>query len=311
METITFLLSGTLIAGTPLLIAALGALISEKSGVLNLSIEGMMAVGAIAAFMVVFNAGGDWGGGYWLGLVAGGLAAMALSAVFGFVVLVTLGNQVATGLAIGILGIGLSGLIGRSYDSATVAPMAKLPIPFLADLPVIGPGIFSHVSLVYLAPVMAAATWWVLTSTKLGLRLRAVGEDPHAAHSIGINVRLVRFLAVLYGGFCAGVAGGFISIVSATLWADGLIAGRGWIVVALVVFGTWRAGRIALGAYLFGLATLSGLLVQTTGVDIPSQLLSSVPYIVTIVAIAFLSMQPARVRLNEPVSLGQVYHQTR
>ena len=306
METLTFLLSGTLIAGTPLLIAALGTLITEKSGVLNLSIEGMMAIGAIAAFMVVFN-----GGGYWPGLVAGGLAAMALSAVFGFVVLVTLGNQVATGLAIGILGIGLSGLIGRPYDSATVAPMAKLPIPVLADLPVIGPGLFTHVPLVYLAPVMAIATWWVLTSTKLGYRIRAVGEAPDAAHSIGINVRLIRFLAVLYGGFCAGVAGGFISIVSATLWADGLIAGRGWIVVALVVFGTWRAGRIALGAYLFGLATLSGLLVQTTGIDIPSQLLSSVPYIVTIIAITVLSMQPARVRLNAPVSLGQVYHQPR
>lgn len=306
METLTFLLSGTLIAGTPLLIAALGELVTEKTGVLNLSIEGLMATGAIAAFIVVAN-----GGGHWPGLLAGGLAAMALSAVFGFVVLVTLGNQVAAGLAIGILGIGLSGLIGRPYDSATVLPMAKLPIPGLADLPIVGPGLFTHVPLVYLAPVMALATWWVLKSTKLGLRLRAVGEDPDAANSIGVRVRRVRFLAVLYGGFCAGVGGGFISIVSATLWADGLIAGRGWIVVALVVFGTWRAGRIALGAYLFGLATLSGLLVQTTGVDIPSQLLTSVPYIVTIIAIAVLSMQPARVRLNAPVSLGEVYHQAR
>ena len=153
-------------------------------------------------------------------------------------------------------------------------------------------------ALVYLAPFLAVLTWWVLRSTKLGLVVRAVGESPEAAHAIGYSVRFVRFAAILYGGFCAGIAGAFISVASATLWSDGIIAGRGWIVVALVVFGTWRAGRIAIGAYLFGLATLAGLLVQTMGVAVPSQLLTSVPYIVTIIAIALLSMNPSRVRLN-------------
>ncbi|MEM1401562.1 MAG: ABC transporter permease [Pseudomonadota bacterium] len=305
-ETLTFLLSGTLLAGTPLLIAALGELVTEKTGVLNLSIEGMMALGALAAFITVVLSGN-----YWFALLVGGLAAMALSAVFAAVVLFTLGNQVATGLAVGILGLGLSGLIGTPYEGATIPPMARWPIPGLSDIPVIGPGLFDHGPVVYLAPVLALATWWVLRTTRLGLTLRSVGENPEAATSIGLNVRQVRFFATLYGGFCAGVAGGFISIVSATLWADGIIAGRGWIVVALVVFGTWRSGRIAIGAYLFGLATLSGLLVQTTGVAIPSQLLSSVPYIVTIIAISILSMNPKLTWLNAPVSLGQTYHPTK
>ncbi|MCV6583999.1 MAG: ABC transporter permease [Marinibacterium sp.] len=305
-ETLTFLLSGTLLAGTPLLIAALGELVTEKSGILNLSVEGMMAVGAIFAFMVVTG-----GGSYWVALAAGGMAALVVAALFAVVVIFTLANQVAAGLAVGILGLGLAGLIGDPFEAQTVPPMPKLPIPGLAGLPVLGRGLFDHVPVVYLAPVLALATWLMLTRTRLGLLLRSAGENPDAANSIGINVRFVRFCATLYGGFCAGVAGGFISVVSATLWADGIIAGRGWIVVALVVFGTWRAGRIAIGAYLFGLATLSGLLVQTTGVAIPSQLLTSIPYIVTIVAIALLSMNPKLTWLNAPVSLGQPYLPTK
>ena len=301
-ETLTFLLSGTLLAGTPLLIAALGELVTEKSGVLNLSIEGMMALGAIAAFIVVSS-----GGNHWIALLTAGIAASLLAAVFAVVVIYMLGNQVAAGLAVGILGIGLSGLIGKPYDSKTVPPMQEWAVPGLAEIPIIGPGLFDHVLVVYLAPLLVFATWWVLNRTRVGLAIRAVGESPDAANSIGLKVRPLRFLATLYGGFWAGVAGGFIAIVSATLWADGLIAGRGWIVVALVVFGTWRAGRIAIGAYLFGLATLSGLLVQTTDIAIPSQLLTSVPYIVTIVAITILSMNPMRTRLNAPVSLGQAY----
>lgn len=306
MDTLTFLLSGTLLAGTPLLIAALGEMIVEKAGVLNLGIEGMMALGAVIGFIVATLTGN-----YWLALVAGGLAAASLAAVFAFVTLLTLANQVATGIAVGILGVGLSGVIGRSYESATIPPMDKLPLPGLSQLPVLGPGLFNHVPLVYLAPLLAVLTWWVLRSTRLGLVIRAVGEAPDAAHALGYRVVSVRFLAVLYGGFCAGVAGAFISIVSATLWSDGIVAGRGWIVVALVVFGTWRPGRIAIGAYLFGGATIAALLVQSTGIALPSQLLSSVPYIVTIVAISLLSMNIQRVRMNAPMSLGKVYHATK
>lgn len=305
-ETLTFLLSGMMLAGTPLLIAALGELVAEKTGVLNLSVEGMMALGAIVAFIVVTSTGS-----YWLALITGGLAAAALAVLFAFAVIFTLSNQVATGLAIGIMGIGLSGLIGRPFEAQTVPPMPKMPLPGLAEVTVLGPGLFDHVAVVYLAPLLALLTWWVLTRTRLGLLLRSVGENPDAATSIGVNVRLVRFCAVLYGGFCAGIGGGFISVVSATLWADGIIAGRGWIVIALVVFGTWRAGRIAVGAYLFGIATLSGLLVQTTGIAIPSQLLTAVPYIATIIAIAVLSMNPKLTWLNAPVSLGQPYLPTK
>lgn len=306
METLTFVLSGTLLAATPLLIAAIGELVVERSGILNLSIEGMMSLGAAIGFMVVVS-----GGGYWTGLLAGGVAGAALSFVFAAIVLFALGNQVATGLAVGILGVGLAGLFGDPYESMTVAPMPRLPIPGLSEIAVIGPGLFNHVLLVYLAPLAAVAAWWFFRATKPGLIVRAVGESPDSAHMVGYNVHLIRLCAVLFGGFMAGVAGAFISVAATTLWSDGLIAGRGWIVVALVVFGTWRSGRIAIGAYLFGFATIAELLVQSTGIAVPSQLLTSVPYIATIVAITLLSMDGRRIRLNAPVSLGRVYLEAR
>lgn len=305
MDTLTFILSGTLVATTPLLIAALGELVAEKAGVLNLSIEGMMALGAAIAFITATASGS-----YWLAIFAGGMAAILLAALFAVVVLFALGNQVATGLAAGILGLGLAALIGKPYESMTIAPMPRLPIPFLSELPVVGEGLFNHVLLVYLAPVAAIALWWMFRASKIGLILRAAGESPETTHAIGYNVIAVRFLAVLFGGFMAGVAGAFISIASSTLWSDGLIAGRGWIVVALVVFGTWRAERVAIGAYLFGLATIGELLIQSTGIAVPSQLLTSVPYVATIIAIALLSMDGRRIALNAPVSLGRVYKET-
>ncbi|WP_157014710.1 ABC transporter permease [Mesorhizobium xinjiangense] len=304
MQTITFVLAGTMLAATPLLIAALGELIAEKSGILNLSVEGMMALGAAIGFIVVMETGS-----YWLAFLAGGLVSTLLAALFGAVVLLALGNQVATGLAVGILGVGLAALIGKPYESKTVPPMPRMPIPFLSDIPVIGPGLFNHVVLVYLAPLAALGLWWLFRYSKLGLIIRAVGESPEASHAIGHNVMLVRLLAVLAGGFLAGVAGAFISVASTTLWSDGMIAGRGWIVVALVVFGTWRVGRVMIGAYLFGIASIAELLVQSTGIGVPSQLLTSIPYVATIVAIALLSMDGRRIRLNAPVSLGRVYRE--
>lgn len=305
MQTLTFLLSGTLLAATPLLIAALGELVVEKSGVLNLSIEGMMAFGAVIGFIVVAKTDG-----YWLAIAVGGLAGSALSVVFAAVVLLTLGNQVATGIAVGILGLGLSALIGQPFESSTVAPMAKVAIPLLSDLPIVGRGLFNHPAIVYLAPVLAVAVWFMLMKTKVGLIIRAVGESPESAHAIGYDVNAVRFATILFGGFLAGVSGAFISIASTTLWANGLIAGRGWIVVALVVFATWRSGRIVIGAYLFGAATIGELLVQSFGLSIPSQLLTSIPFIATIIAIVLLSMDGRSIRLNAPVSLGRVYQVT-
>lgn len=302
MDSLTFLLSGTVLAATPLLIAALGELLVEKSGVLNLSIEGMMALAAATGFIVVTLTGN-----HWLALLAGAVAGMLLSVVFATVVLIALGNQVAAGIAVGILGLGLSGLIGSPYEGMTVAPMARTPLPFLSDIPVIGPGLFNHPLIVYLAPLAAALLWWMFRSTKLGLVIRAVGESPESAHAVGYDVVRVRFLAVLVGGFMAGIAGAFISVVSSTLWSDGMIAGRGWIVIALVVFAMWRVERVVLGACLFGMAAIAELLVQSMGISAPSQLLTSIPYIATIIAITLLSMDGRRIRLNAPVSLGRVY----
>ncbi len=302
MAWFTFLISGTLLAATPLLIAALGEVIVEKSGVLNLSIEGMMSVGAVVAFIVVL-----YSGSHWLALVAGGMAALALSVIFAFVVLLALGNQVVSGLAVGLFGIGVAGLVGKPYENMTVAPMQRIDVPLLSDIPVLGPGLFHHPLPVYLAPLLAVVLWWMLKYSKVGLVLRAVGESPESANAVGYNVVGVRFLAIIFGGFLAGVAGAFICIASSTLWADGMIAGRGWIVIALVVFAMWRVERVIIGAYLFGAASIGELLVQSAGISVPSQLMTSIPYIVTIVAVSILSMDGKRVRLNAPVSLGRVY----
>lgn len=305
METLAYILSGTLVAATPLLIGALGELVVEKSGVLNLSVEGMMALGAVIAFITVTETGS-----YWLAFLAGGLAATVLAAVFAAVVCIALGNQYATGLAAGILGLGLAALIGEPYQSMVVAPMPSVPIPLLSDLPVVGAGLFNHAMPVYLAPIAAVALWWMFRSSKPGLFLRAAGESPEITHALGYDVIVIRFLAILFGGFMAGVAGAFISIVSATLWADGLIAGRGWIVIALVVFATWRAERVVIGAYFFGLASIGELVAQAIGVNVPSQLMTSTPYIVTIIALAILSMDERRIQLNVPASIGRVYRET-
>lgn len=302
---LVFLLAGTLTAATPLLLAAIGELIVERSGILNLSIEGMMALGAVAGFAAIMVTGS-----HWLALFAGGLAGVALGALFAAVVLLALGNQVATGIAVGILGLGLSGVIGIPYEGMTVAPMKRLPIPFLSDIPIIGPGLFNHSLLVYLAPLLALTIWWMLRSTKVGLVIRAVGEAPESAHAIGYSVLTTRFLTIMFGGFLAGLAGAFISTVSATLWSDGMIAGRGWIVVALVVFAAWRVDRLVIGAWLFGLATIAELLVQGMGISVPSQLLTSIPYIATIIAISILSMNGRKMRLNAPASLGRTYNST-
>lgn len=304
METLTYILSGTLIAATPLLIGALGELVAEKSGVLNLSVEGMMALGAVFGFITVVETGS-----YVLAFLVGGLAAAVLAGVFALVVCVALGNQYASGLAVGILGMGLAVFIGTPYESVTVAPMQSMPIPFLSDLPYVGRGLFDHALPVYLAPIAAVLLWWMFRSSKLGLVVRAAGEAPETTHVLGFDVVIIRIAAIMFGGFMAGMAGTFISTVSATLWADGLIAGRGWIVIALVVFASWRAERVVIGAYFFGLAYISELVVQSTGVDVPSQLLTSVPYVATIIALALLSMDGRRIKLDAPASIGRVYRE--
>ncbi|MDQ0456855.1 ABC transporter permease [Rhizobium paknamense] len=301
MNGILFVLAGMLAAATPFLLAALGELVVERAGVLNLGVEGLMALGAVIAFIVVYH-----GGGHLLGFLAGGLGAALLSLLFAIVILGIRANQVAAGLAIGILGQGLSALFGKSYESLTVTGLPKLAIPGLSDLPVAG-GLFVQDIAVWLALLATLGVWYLLTKTRAGLVIRAVGENPKAAHAIGYSVIGVRLSAIVFGGLMAGFAGAYAAIVYTPLWADGMIAGRGWIAIALVVFGTWLTGRVFLGACLFGAVSLMGLAAQATGVNLPSQLLASLPYIVTILVLGIISADRRLLKLNGVASLGEPF----
>lgn len=301
MIAIEYILAGMLAAATPFLLAALGELVAERSGVLNLGVEGMMALGAAIAFITVYS-----GGGHVLGFVVAGFGGMALALVFAAVTLGLQANQVATGLAVGILGLGLSAYFGKPFESYTVSGLDKIAIPGLAELPLVG-GLFTQDLIVWLSLLFALGLWYVLNRTKLGLLLKAVGENPHAASSIGYPVLLIRLGAVAFGGWMAGVAGAYASTVYTPLWADGMIAGRGWIAVALVVFGTWMVGRVFLGALLFGAVSLGGIAAQTVGLAIPSQLLASLPYLVTIIVLGVISSNRRLVKLNGIASLGEPF----
>ncbi|MFK7858958.1 MAG: ABC transporter permease [Granulosicoccus sp.] len=302
LESIIFLLAGTMAAATPLLYAAVGETIVEKAGVLNLSIEGMMAVGAATGFVVATLTGS-----YVQGFAIASIASAALSLVFAVLVLNFLANQVAAGLAVGILGLGISVLIGKNFEGKTIIPLAELDMGWLSELSLIGPILFSHDPMVYAGMALVLISWWVLGHTKLGLVIRAVGESPGAASAIGYPVLIIRALAIMFGGAMAGLGGAYLTLAYTPLWAEGLVAGRGWIVVALVVFGMWRPIRIALGAYLFGAVSLLELFIQGQGFAIPSQLMSAMPYLITIAILAVISRNPRLIRLNHPASLGQVY----
>lgn len=301
MTAVEYILAGMLAAATPFLLAALGELVAERSGVLNLGVEGMMALGAAVGFITVYS-----GGGHVLGFAYGGLSGIALALVFAFVALGLHANQVATGLAIGILGLGLSAYFGKPFESLTVTGVGKIAIPGLVDLPVVG-RLFRQDIVVWLSLIFTPALWYVLKYTKLGLLLRAVGENPHAASALGYPVIVVRLFAVAFGGLMAGIAGAYASTIYTPLWADGMIAGRGWIAVALVVFGTWMVGRVFLGACLFGAVSLGGIAAQTVGLAIPSQLLASMPYIVTIVVLGVISSNRRLVKMNGIASLGEPF----
>ena len=301
MSAVEFILAGMLAAATPFLLAALGELVVERAGVLNLGVEGLMALGAVVAFVIVYH-----GGGQVLGFVAAGVSSALLALVFAFITLGFRANQVATGLAIGILGQGLSALFGKTYESLTVKGLPKLAFPWLSDIPVIGK-LFVQDMVVWLSLLVTLAIWATFAYTKVGLVIRAVGENPKAAHAIGYPVIAVRVAAVAFGGAMAGIAGAYAAAVYTPLWADGMIAGRGWIAIALVVFGTWLTGRIFLGACLFGAVSLMSLAAQATGLDVPSQLLSSLPYIVTIVVLGIISADRRLLKLNGVASLGEPF----
>ncbi|OYD83340.1 MULTISPECIES: ABC transporter permease [Azospirillum] len=297
------ILAAMLAAATPLLFAALGELVVEKSGVLNLGVEGMMLVGAVCGFAVAVQTGSSTAG-----FVAGAAAGAGMAALFGVLTLLLLANQVATGLALTLFGVGLSALIGQGFVGIPIADVPELYIPGLTDLPVIGKALFGQDALVYLALAAVPAVHWFLYATRKGLILRAVGENHAAAHALGYKVIRIRFLAVLFGGAMSGMAGAYLSLDYTPMWAEGISAGRGWIALALVVFATWKPGRVLLGAWLFGGVTIAQLHVQGLGIDIPSQLLSMLPYLATVIVLVVISRDVARIRLNAPASLGKVFH---
>jgi ABC-type uncharacterized transport system permease subunit len=303
MDHVAQLIVLTLAAGTPLVYAALGELVTEKSGVLNLGVEGMMLAGAVTSFIVAATTHSAW-----LGVAAGMAASAALSLIFGVLTLSLMANQVASGLALSLFGIGLSAFVGLDYVSVVIDPIAPLDMPVLTKLPVVGKLLFGHNPLVYLSILLLVAIQWFLYRTRAGLIVRAVGESPQSAHAIGFPVARIRYCAVMFGGACAGLGGAYMAIAYTPLWVEGMTAGRGWIALALVVFATWKPWRILAGAYLFGGVTLAQFQAQGMGVDIPSQYLSMLPYLATIVVLAIISRDAAAIRLNAPASLGKPFH---
>jgi len=289
-------------AATPLLLAALGELVVERSGVLNLGVEGMMVMGAVCGFGAGYLTGSPS-----LGILAGVAAGVGLSLLFAFLTLTLVANQVATGLALTLLGLGLSGLIGESLVGQPGARLAKLDIPVLTDIPFLGPVVFGQDVLVYVSILLTVATAHVLFRTRLGLVVRAVGNSHDSAHALGYGVIAVRYGCVMFGGGCAGLAGAYLSLAYTPQWIENMTAGRGWIALALVVFASWRPARVAVGAYLFGTVMILGFYVQALGIGIPSQFLSSLPYLVTIVALVVISGNRALTRVNTPACLGRPF----
>lgn len=293
-------------AATPLVFAAIGELVAEKSGVLNLGVEGMMLAGAVSGFAIAHLSGSAF-----LGVLAGVCAGILMALIFAFLTLSLRASQVATGLALTIFGIGLSALLGQPLIGIAYEGLPSYSIPVLADLPVIGPLLFQHNLLVYGSIALVMGVSLFLKYTRPGLILRAVGDSPESAHALGYPVIRVRYLATLFGGACAGLAGCYLSMAYAPMWVESMSAGRGWIALALVVFATWQPGRLLFGAYLFGGITILQLHAQAIGINVPSQLMSMLPYIATIVVLVIISRDRGRIRKNAPASIGQAFHPTK
>jgi ABC-type uncharacterized transport system permease subunit len=302
-EFLIAIFTGTVVAATPLIYAALGELVAERAGVLNLGVEGMMLVGALAAFAVGVSTGS---------LIAGYLAAvcasMLLALLFATLTLSLQTNQVATGLALTLFGLGLSAFAGRRFAGLPIEGIRPLSIPGLGNLPIAGPLLFRFDAPVYGSILLYLVVERVLNHTRAGLQLRAVGESPSIAHALGQPVMLWRYLAVLFGGATSGVAGAYLSTALTPMWVEGMSAGRGWIALALVVFATWKPLRVLLGAYLFGGVTILQLHAQALGIRVPSEILSMLPYAATIVVLVIICRDPKTILLNQPASLGKSFH---
>lgn len=306
MEILIAAILTIITAATPLLFAALGELVAEKSGVLNLGVEGMMVMGAIIGFATVHNTGSAT-----LAIFASMIAGALMAAIFALLVLVFHASQVPTGLALTIFGIGLSALIGQSMIGVAYDGIPKIAIPLLSSIPVFGAIFFNQDALVYLSIIMVFAVMWFMNSTRAGLILRAVGDSHDAAHAMGYSVIKIRFLAVLFGGAMAGVGGAYLSLAYSPLWVEQMTAGRGWIALALVVFASWKVRRVLLGAYLFGGITILQLHAQALGIGIPSQIMSMLPYLATILVLVIISRDQSKIKLNAPASLGKPFHASR
>lgn len=303
-EAINIVLS-IITASTPLLLAATGELVAEKSGVLNLGVEGMMLVGAVIGFATTVHSGSSL-----LGVIAAVAAGVSMAMVFSVLSLSLLANQVATGLALTIFGTGLSALMGTSYVGTALQPLPKLNISGLTDLPMIGAILFHQDALVYASFLLLGGTAWFLYRSHAGLVLRSVGDSHDAAHAIGYPVLRIRYAAAAFGGGMCGLSGAYMSLAYSPSWSENMTAGRGWMALALVVFATWRPLWLLVGAYLFGSITYLSLYLQGFGVRLPSQLISSLPYLATIVVLVMISRDRTKIRLNAPACLGKPFHAT-
>ncbi len=303
MESYALLLASTLNAGTVLALASLGLLINEKVGVVNLGAEGMMLCAAIAGFATVVGSGNDW-----LGFAAGMFVGAALAAAFGVMVIWLNTNQYATGLALTLFGAGVSAFVGSGFVQATIPPRAHFVVPVLGDIPWLGVAMFRQHPLVYVAMALTLGLAYLLYRTRVGLVMRCVGESPESAHALGYPVRKIRLLAVMAGGALCGLAGAYLSVIYTPLWVEGMVSGKGWIALALTTFATWRPTRVLLGAYLFGGVTMVQFHLQSMGVEIPSQFLSMLPYVATVVVLALISRNPQWIRINMPASIGKPFY---
>lgn len=303
MNELALLLAATLASGTPLALAGLGLLIGEKAGVLNLGTEGTMLVAAVAGFAVALA-----GGGQGLAFAAGAAAGALMAALFALLVIGLNTNQYATGLALSLFGAGFSAFVGVSMVGQKLPEQAVFALPWLGELPLIGPVLFAQHPLVPLTLLLGLGLAWALDHSRAGLVLRALGESPEAAHALGYPVRALRAAAVILGGALCGLAGAYLSVVYAPLWVEGLVSGRGWIALALTPFATWRPTRVLLGAYLFGGVTMLQFALQGAGVEISSQLLAMLPYLATVIVLALISRNPLWIRTHMPASLGKPFH---
>lgn len=289
-------------ASTPLVIAAMGELVTERSGVLNLGVEGMMIIGAVCAFATSQITGSPF-----IGVLAGILAGAAFSLLFAFLTLTLVANQVATGLALTLLGLGVSGMMGESFVGVPGVKLQPISVPLLSDIPVVGKLLFHQDLVFYLSILLVVGVNWYLFRTRSGLKLRAIGDNHGSAHTLGIHVVRTRYLAVLFGGACAGLAGAQLSLVYTPQWVENMSAGRGWIALALVVFASWRPWRVLAGGYLFGAVTIGQLHAQAFGIGLPSQFLSALPYAATIVVLVIISHNRRTTLINTPASLGKPF----